>query len=71
LRRTLFPALPQAYEHWLADRNTAALLQTVTAAQSHWLDTARHLTSLYRRDPLQGDAALNALAGGDLVTLKR
>jgi hypothetical protein len=71
LRRALFPALPLAYEHWLVDHNTAALLQTVTAAQSHWLDTARHLTSLFRRDPLQGDAVLNALAGGDLVTLKR
>lgn len=71
LRRALFPTLSLAYERWLLDHDTSALLQTVTAAQSHWLDTARYLTALYHCDPQQGDAALNALAGGDLLTLKR
>jgi hypothetical protein len=71
LRRALFPALPQAYERWLDDRDTRTLLQIVTAAQSHWLNAARLLTTTYHLDPLRGDAQLNSLAGGDLLTLKR
>jgi hypothetical protein len=39
-------------------------------AVSHWLDSARRLTSTFHRDPAQGDAQLNALAGGDLAGLK-
>ena len=70
LRRALFPALPQAYEAWLDTRDTAGLARTVAAAESHWLDAARRLTSAYHRDPARGDAQLNALAGGDLASLK-
>jgi hypothetical protein len=71
LRRALFPALPLAYETWLADRDTAKLVRLVNAAQTHWLDTARHLIATYYRDPSQGDRQLNALASGDLAGLKR
>ena len=71
LRRALFPALPQAYEAWLDSRDTARLAHTVAAAESHWLDAAQRLTSIFHRDPAHGDAQLNALAGGDLTSLKR
>jgi hypothetical protein len=71
LRRALFPALPQAYDSWLASRDTAQLADLVSKAQTHWLDAARQLTATYHRDPSQGDAQLNALAGGDLAGLKR
>ncbi len=71
LRRALFPALPRAYERWLLDQDSAALRQTVSDAQTHWLNTAWLLTTTYHRDPLRGDTALNTLAGGDLITLKR
>ncbi|MHB1214416.1 MAG: Sfum_1244 family protein [Thiobacillus sp.] len=71
LRRALFPALPQAYESWLNNRDSAKLARTVAAAQAHWLDTALQLTSTYHRDPEHGDAHLNALAGSDLASLKR
>ena len=71
LRRALFPALPQAYESWLASRDTAQLADLVSRAQTHWLDAARQLTAAYHRDPSQCDAQLNALAGGDLAGLKR
>ena len=70
LRRALFPALPQAYEAWLDSRDTAELAQTVAAAEAHWLELARRLTASYHRDPAHGDVQLNALAGGDLATLK-
>jgi hypothetical protein len=70
LRRALFPTLPQAYETWLDSRDTAALSRVVKAAEVHWLKAARQLTATYHRDPTQGDAQINALAGGDLAGLK-
>jgi hypothetical protein len=71
LRRALFPALPQAYESWLGHRDNAQLADIVAAAETHWLDVARQLTAAHRRDPAHGDAAIHALAGGDLDGLKR
>ncbi|MBN8764171.1 MAG: hypothetical protein BGP20_02635 [Thiobacillus sp. 63-78] len=70
LRRALFPALLQAYEAWLGSGDTATLASVVKAAEAHWLDAARHLSATYHRDPAQGDAQLNALAGGDLAGLR-
>lgn len=70
LRRALFPALPQAYESWLDNRDTARLADLVSRAEMHWLDVARQLAAAYHRDPVQGDAQLNALAVGDLAGLK-
>jgi hypothetical protein len=71
LRRALFPALPQVYEAWLACRDTAQLARVVAEAEAHWLDAAQQLVAIYHRDPASGDAQLNALAGGDLASLKR
>ena len=70
LRRALFPALPQAYEAWLSSRDTATLPRVVKAAEAHWLKVARQLIATYQHNPAQGDAQLNALAGGDLASLK-
>jgi hypothetical protein len=70
LRRALFPALPQAYERWLGNRDSAQLADVVSGAEAHWLDAARQLVATYHRDPPRGDAAINALAGGDLSGLK-
>ncbi|WP_324779552.1 Sfum_1244 family protein [Thiobacillus sedimenti] len=70
LRRALFPALPQAYEAWLDSCDTGRLATLVRTAEGHWLDVARMLASTYHRDPARGDAQLNALAGGDLASLR-
>lgn len=70
LRRALFPALPQAYEAWLGNGDSARLAALVKTAEAHWLDAAKRLTSAYHRDPARGDARINALAGGDLAELK-
>ena len=70
LRRALFPALPQAYEAWLDHHDSAQLAGVVARAGAHWLGAARQLTVTYHRDPTQGDAQLNTLAGGDLASLK-
>jgi hypothetical protein len=71
LRRALFPALPQAYEAWLDSRNIAALSRVVKAAKAHWLDAARQLIADCKDGPERGNARINALAGGDLASLKR
>lgn len=70
LRRTLFPALPQAYEAWLDSGDATQLATLVNAAEAHWLNTARQLMTTYHRDPVKGDAQINALADGDLAGLK-
>jgi hypothetical protein len=70
LRRALFPALTHAYDQWLVSHNTAQLIRVVNAAAMHWLDAAQYLTTSYQRDPAHGDANLNALASGDLASLK-
>lgn len=70
LRRALFPALPQAYDAWLGSRDPSGLADLASQAQAHWLDAARQLTTTFHRDPEQGDALINALAGGDLEGLK-
>jgi hypothetical protein len=70
LRRALFPALLQAYESWLGNRDTARLAGVVTAAKTHWLDVAQQITATYRCDPAHGDAEINALACGDFAGLK-
>ena len=70
LRRALFPSLPQAYDAWLGNGDTAKLPALVEAAKAHWLEAARLLTATYHRDPAQGDARLNALAAGDFGDLK-
>lgn len=70
LRRALFPALPQAYETWLGNRDVAPIAGLVRRGAAHWLDKARQLTAIYHRNPAQGDAQINALAVGDLASLK-
>ena len=70
LRRALFPALPQVYEHWLGSGDPSCLAELVSRAAAHWLDAARQLTTTYHHDPAQGDRKLNALATGDLADLK-
>jgi hypothetical protein len=70
LRRALFPSLPQAYEAWLADHDRSRLADLVARAEAHWLDRARQLVALYRRDPARVDAQVAALTGGDLAGLR-
>ena len=70
LRRALFPALQQAYEAWLRDRDAGRFAALVHKGEAHWLDAARRLAAAYHRNPAEGDAQLNALAGGDLAGLR-
>lgn len=70
LRRALFPALQQAYEVWLRDRDAGRFAALVHKGEAHWLDAARRLAATYHRNPAEGDAQLNALASGDLAGLR-
>jgi len=69
LRRALFPALPGAYESWLGHRDLGRLADIASRGEAHWVDAARRLIATFHRDSAHGDAALNALAGGDLAGL--
>ena len=71
LRRALFPALTQAYDDWIGSHDTSKLIKVVAAAEAHWLDAAQQLMTTFHRDAAKGDAHLNRLANGDLVSLKR
>ena len=68
-RRALFPALPLAYERWLATGDTTPLQQVARQGESHWLHVAQHLMAV-ARDRDNADARLHALATGDLAELK-
>ena len=70
LRRALFPALSLAYENWLDSGDTTRLSSVVKTAEAHWLDAARRLATPCHCEPAQADARINALAVGDLATLK-
>lgn len=70
LRRALFPALPQAYDAWLGDRDSRRLTRLVTQAESHWTNAARELIRIYQRNPEDGNRMLSALAGSDLAGLR-
>jgi hypothetical protein len=70
LRRALFPALPQAYDAWLGDRDSRRLSQLVSQAESHWTNAARELILIHQRNPEDGDRMLGALAGSDLASLR-
>jgi hypothetical protein len=56
LRHQLFPQLANAYEHYLASADAAALRTAVAAGAEHWLDVARRLLTL-------DEAAISALVG--------
>jgi hypothetical protein len=70
LRRALFPALSQAYDAWLGDRDSRRLSRLISRAEGHWLNAARDLTRTYHSNPGDGDRALSALAGSDLAGLR-
>ena len=63
LRRALFPALSQAYEDWQQHNSTQKLASVIAQGEQHWLEVARKLLSDFQRDPGNGDARLNHLAG--------
>jgi hypothetical protein len=70
LRRALFPALQQAYEAWHDRHDAAPLAALAKQGERHWLDVGRRLMAACRDAPEQGDARLNAFAGGDLALLR-
>ncbi len=49
MRRHLFPGLVAAYEHWLAGKGFASMLEAVEWSRQHWLDLAREMMDVHRR----------------------
>ncbi len=69
LRRTLFPALLQAYEAWLKDQNNARLSGVIARGETHWLASARRLMTCFYANPQEGDARISQMAVGGLQEL--
>ncbi|MDY6994603.1 MAG: hypothetical protein SVR94_18620 [Pseudomonadota bacterium] len=52
LRKTVFPALVNAFQQWLADSHQLeSLAAVVRQGQDHWLATAQSFLALYAADP--------------------
>ncbi len=49
MRRQLFPAVVDAYQSWLDDRDTARLVELAERGRAHWHDLARRLLALHAR----------------------
>ena len=51
LRRTLFPQLASAYEHWRESGEMSKLLAVVEAGCVHWQAVAEQLLTIWKSDP--------------------
>jgi hypothetical protein len=51
LRRTLFPQLVSAYEHWRDSGDASKLLAAVEAGRTHWYAAANQLLGTWQSDP--------------------
>jgi hypothetical protein len=58
LRRTLFPQLVSAYEHWRDSGDTSKLLAAVEAGRTHWHAAANQLLSTWQNDPQGAEAVI-------------
>ena len=50
MRKELFPGLVQAYEDWLRDGDTDAILRVAARGAHHWEQLAREMLALHARD---------------------
>ena len=59
LRRTLFPQLVSAYEHWCASGDLHKLSVAAEAGVAHWLQVAQQLVSTWQNDPKNAQAIID------------
>ena len=59
LRRTLFPQLVAAYEHWRDAGDTGKLLLAVEAGRIHWQLVANKLLDTWQSDPQGSEASID------------
>lgn len=56
LRRSLFPQLVSAYEHWRDSGDMRPLQAAVAAGSAHWQQVARQLLATWQQDPRNAQA---------------
>ncbi|HUX90414.1 MAG TPA: hypothetical protein VMV48_06950 [Gallionellaceae bacterium] len=59
LRRSLFPQLVMAYEHWRKSGDTSLLLAAAEAGRTHWQAVAMQLLDAWHNDPQGAQAAID------------
>lgn len=60
LRRTLFPQLVTAYEHWRDSGDVSQLLAAIENGRSHWQSIAKQLLSTWHKNPQGAQAIIDA-----------
>jgi hypothetical protein len=58
LRRTLFPQLVSAYEHWRDSGDMSKLLAAAEAGRTHWQASANKVLSTWQNNPQQAQALI-------------
>jgi predicted component of type VI protein secretion system len=48
MRKTLFPMLDKAYQHWQTHNTLQPLNHAISTGQKHWLNTATQLLDIYQ-----------------------
>lgn len=51
MRKSLFPALQDAYEQWRNDGNSGPISDLAGQGQQYWLDLGNEMLSIHRKDP--------------------
>lgn len=59
LRRTLFPQLVLAYEHWRDSGDTSKLLVAVEAGRKHWQVSANKILNTWQSNPQEAQALID------------
>lgn len=59
LRRTLFPQLVSAYEHWRDSGDMSRLVAAANAGALHWQQVAQQLLSTWQNDPQNAQASID------------
>ncbi len=58
LRRSLFPRLVAAYEHWRDSGDSSLLLAAAETGRTHWQWAAQHLLTAWKNDPVAAQTAI-------------
>lgn len=59
LRRSLFPRLVEAYEHWRDTGDISLLQATVESGRAHWQWAAQHLLTTWQQDPTSSQVVID------------
>lgn len=63
MRRTLFPSLVAAYDHWLQSGETVKLENVIASGKDYWLNVARQQIANWINNPAQSEDIIGSFCG--------